>query len=133
MALWTRFLLLQTLIALHLSLGAVAAAKEYPGFVAHVQDGDSFILREASGRESTVRMAEIDAPEHGQAFGEDAKRALKRLIGRRQVTVLANGDDAYGRLIGRVYLDDADINATMVRGGYALGKHPVSHRPRFPA
>lgn len=117
-------LLLPALISLLLSIGAAAAAKEYPGFVVHVQDGDSFILRDASGRESTVRMAEIDAPEHGQVFGEEAKRALKRLIERRQVVVLANADDAYGRLIGRVYLDSTDINAAMVSGGFAWANMP---------
>jgi endonuclease YncB( thermonuclease family) len=102
----------------------VAHAAEYRGTASHVQDGDSFVLSLASGGKSTIRLAECDAPEQGQPFGEAARRHLRQLIEGKVLVVLANENDAYGRLVGRVYLGKDDINAAMVEAGFAWANEP---------
>lgn len=66
-----------------------------------------------------IRLAEIDAPESHQDYGQRAKQALGNLVFGRQVSVDDGGKDRYGRTLGRVYLGQLDVNAEMVRTGYA--------------
>ena len=83
-----------------------------------VHDGDTVtVLR---GREQTrVRLACIDAPEQGQAFGTRARQHLRELVLRRRVAVVAIDRDDYGRTVARLLLDGEDVNLAMVRAGLA--------------
>ncbi|MCP4043372.1 MAG: thermonuclease family protein [Gammaproteobacteria bacterium] len=56
-----------------------------------------------------IRLAEIDTPERQQPFGTKAKQA--RVV---EVT-----KDRYKRIVGRVYMGNLDVNAELVRLGYA--------------
>jgi endonuclease YncB( thermonuclease family) len=88
------------------------------GTVVAVHDGDTLTLRGPSGDER-VRLAQIDAPEHGQAWSRRARHALTRLVvGRSARLVLLDRDD-YGRAVGDLYLDDLLVNEHLVREGHA--------------
>jgi endonuclease YncB( thermonuclease family) len=65
------------------------------------------------------RLAEIDTPEYAQSYGTRAKQELSRLIYRKTVIVKVQDTDRYGRKVGRVYKDDVDVNAEMIRLGAA--------------
>jgi len=91
---------------------------------ARVIDGDTI---EIAGRR--IRLEGIDAPEHGQTCGRRffgtwncgaaAADALRELVDDRSVVCESQGDDKYGRMLGICFVDGADINAQMVREGYA--------------
>jgi endonuclease YncB( thermonuclease family) len=91
---------------------------------ARVIDGDTLTVGEVR-----VRLEGIDAPEAGQTCrrkwiglwpcGEAATAALAKLVGRRVVVCTERGFDKYGRVLGVCFLDGRDINAWMVRQGYA--------------
>ena len=89
-----------------------------------VIDGDSIRVEpSAGGATREVRLAEIDAPEWRQAFGEEARDALVSLAAGRRVEVRPAPDspDDYGRVVARVRLvgREADLNATLVTEGWA--------------
>lgn len=88
------------------------------GHVKRVQDGDSFVLI-TDGRETGVRIAGIDAPERTQAFADVSRRALRAKIERRDVRVDAVKTDYFGRIVGRVFLDDRDVGLTQLHDGLA--------------
>jgi micrococcal nuclease len=67
----------------------------------------------------TLRLAELDAPERGQTYGQRVKKYLGQLAFRKQARVVEVDQDRYGRLVGRVYVDGLDVNAEMVRQGHA--------------
>ena len=69
--------------------------------------------------ELKVRLAGTDAPERRQAFGRKAKETLSALVFGRTVRVVEVDRDRYGRLVGRVYRGNLDVNAEMVRRGMA--------------
>ncbi|WP_259293479.1 thermonuclease family protein, partial [Salmonella enterica] len=46
-------------------------------------------------------------------------RALTTAIATKIVTVIDHGTDIYGRMLGTIWLDGYDINASMVDSGYA--------------
>ena len=67
----------------------------------------------------TVRLEGIDAPERGQQFADQARRRLSERTFGKVVTVRVLGDDQFDRKLGVVTLEDEDINAAMVRDGFA--------------
>jgi endonuclease YncB( thermonuclease family) len=92
---------------------------EIRGKVVAISDGDSFTIQTEDKERIRIRLAEIDAPESGQAWGRSAKRALSRLIYAKAVRVETSGTAADGRTLGRVYVRNVDVNAEMVRRGSA--------------
>ena len=71
----------------------------------------------------------IAAPEGGQTCaragggtwpcGQAATRELQQLVGRLSVRCDSHGNDKYGRMLGICYAGAIDINAEMVRRGFA--------------
>lgn len=85
-------------------LALSAHAATLTGTVVAITDGDTLKLL---------------TPERGQPYGKKARQALADKVFRKQVAVETNKTDRYGRIIGRVYLGDRDINAEMVADGMA--------------
>ncbi len=90
----------------------------YERKVTKVLDGDSFNILQ-QGKEIRIRLAEIDAPEHGQAMGKKSKQALEKLVAGKLVVIEEFDRDQYGRIVGHVYLKDVWINAKLVQQGHA--------------
>ncbi|WP_413895876.1 thermonuclease family protein [Rhodoferax sp.] len=88
------------------------------GFVTGVSDGDTFYLV-IDGQSTRVRLAQIDAPEKAQPFGRRAEQALRELVWKRQVSVTWRQLDRYERPIVQVQVDGLDVNAELVRLGWA--------------
>lgn len=99
-------------------LPAFASAATLQGKVVHIADGDTLTVL-VDHKQVKVRLAEIDAPESHQDYGQRAKQALGNLVFGKVVLVADDGKDRYGRTIGRVRLGSLDVNAEMVRTGYA--------------
>ena len=83
-----------------------------------VVDGDTIRAR-ADGKEIKIRLVNIDAPEIGQPFGNKSKNFLDKLLYAKKVTLLAEGKDRYGRVLGNVFSDKSNVNAMMVKFGFA--------------
>ncbi len=88
------------------------------GVVVGVTDGDTVDVRLDSGM-VRIRLHAIDAPERGQAHGQAAKEALSALVFGKAVQVEPFEQDRYDRLVARLWLGDLDVNAEMIKRGYA--------------
>ncbi len=97
----------------------MAAAETLSGRVVGVADGDTLTLLTTDGRRIKVRLAEIDAPEHDQAFGQQSKRSLTALALNRTATVEVRAHDDYGRTVGMVFVAGRSLDAEQVRRGMA--------------
>jgi endonuclease YncB( thermonuclease family) len=86
--------------------------------VTRVVDGDTVEV-ELDGEVVQVRLAEIDAPEANQAWGARSEAVLTRLTLNKPVRIEGRGRDRYGRLIGRLYVGEVDVSATMIEEGCA--------------
>ncbi len=101
--------------------------RPFPVQVAAVQDGDSLIVRAIHSRydeQYRIRLYAIDAPEHDQEYGREARDYLWRLVWNRTDLILEPVDtDQYGRLVGVLYYRAMDrrrsINRLMVEQGLA--------------
>jgi micrococcal nuclease len=102
-----------------LAVVAPAVAGECPRpQVLRVHDGDTVSLRCAQ-RTMKLRLAEIDAPELGQPYGREARRALQRLLAGRHLRVQTRATDRYGRHIGDLQADGHSVSLRMVEQGWA--------------
>jgi hypothetical protein len=67
------------------------------GRVVGIADGDTLTLLTDSHRQVRIRLAEIDAPESGQPWGNRSKTILSQLVFSKTVSVTTRGVDQYGR------------------------------------
>jgi len=113
--------------------GLAARATEVPrlaGTVVGISDGDTVDLRLDSGM-IRVRLHAIDAPEHDQPYGKAARRELSRLVYLRKVEVEPFEQDEYDRLVGRLWLDEMDVNAELLRLGAAWVYRRYAREPDY--
>jgi len=94
------------------------SAYEASGYCYHVVDGDTIDV-EGVGR---IRLVGVNTPERGQPGYWEAKDFVEKMcLGK---TVYLDIDDAknydkYGRILAVVYVDDMNLNAELLRRGYA--------------
>ena len=90
----------------------------YTGKVISIADGDTLRILYQGGQ-LKIRLAEIDTPERKQPWGTRAKQAFSDKVFGEVVDVVEIDRDRYGRIVGRIYLDERDINREMVAEGHA--------------
>ncbi len=121
------FALVLGFVSVAASVHVAARSDVSPGPVTgHVRviDGDTIAIGE-----TRIRLEGIDAPEFAQtcqrkwfgwwACGTAATSALTNMIGDKSVTCEPRGLDKYGRTLAVCFIDGRDLNAQMVRQGYA--------------
>ena len=107
------------IIQLSLFVVLVACAATIKGVVTRVRDGDTIQLLDSDGVRYKVRLAKIDAPESKQEWGQEATEMLRGLVSNKMVRIVWDKFDRYRRIIGVVYVDNVEINLTMVATGNA--------------
>lgn len=104
--------------ALLFFIGGIAEAADFSGKVLAVLDGDTLLVLR-NNRPAKVRLAEIDAPEKMQTFGETSRRSLSDMVLGKQVKVSSQAVDKYGRMVAHLGLNGLDVNAEQIRRGMA--------------
>ena len=107
------------LLALLLVINSASSAESLQGKVIAIADGDTFTLLNASKQQIKIRLAEIDTPERGQPYSKRSTQALSGMVFQKQVSVVIQDTDRYGRTVGRVYVGELDVNAELVKIGAA--------------
>ncbi len=93
----------------------------------YVSDGDTI---KSKNNEIKIRLHGIDAPEAKQtcknhndvkySCGYRSTKFLKSLINKKRIKCTTKDKDRYGRLIAVCFSGKININATMVREGWAI-------------
>lgn len=90
--------------------------------VVAIADGDTLTARcgePGAYQQVKVRLAEIDAPEKAQPFGNRSRQHLAELCFQQQATIRPTTKDRYGRTVARVECQGQDANLLQVRAGMA--------------
>jgi endonuclease YncB( thermonuclease family) len=98
---------------------APSGSQTLTGRVVRVADGDTITVLDANNAQHRIRLEGIDAPESHQAFGAQSKKSLSEMVFGKDVTVVYQKTDQYGRLVGKILLDGKDINLEQVKAGLA--------------
>ncbi len=95
---------------------SVFADTVHSGKVIKIADGDTLTIL-VDTQQFRIRLSDIDTPERKQPFGTKAKQALSDLAFDKQARVVEVTVDRYGRIVGRVYVGDVDVNRELVAQG----------------
>jgi len=124
-----RFHKLIPLLVLFAAYGIYGATLE--GRVVGVADGDTITIVDVSDTKYKIRLQGIDAPEKSQPFGEKSKQSLHKLIHGKRVSIQFQKKDKYGRVVGKVLLNDIDVCLEQIRYGMAWHyKQYASDQPK---
>ncbi len=123
-----------------IALGAIACAAAERCLVVGVTDGDTLKARCETAdavrpfQEVKIRLAGIDAPESGQDFGTQSKRALSDICYRQMATIRPESTDRYGRTVASVECGGSDAAAQLVGTGMAwvYDKYSRGHENLYP-
>ena len=116
--------------AITLFLSVLGAGLADVSGIPRVVDGDTIVI----GKDR-IRLHGIDAPEQRQtcshhdlewACGEAATGALREMVGDNSVTCRGNKRDRYDRLIAVCFVAGRNLNASMVRDGWAVAYRKYS-------
>ena len=83
-----------------------------------IADGDT-LTAQCDQQQIKVRLAEIDAPEKKQSFGQRSKQSLAEMCLNRRAVITPLTVDRYRRTIAHVVCNDVDANAEQLRRGMA--------------
>ena len=109
----------RTILLEFLYMISASAYADIIGFVQKVVDGDTILLTDDYGKLHKVRLLGIDAPEIDQSFGFESREMLVNLVEGERVIIDSRKKDRYKRILGKIYLDDMDVNLTMISKGLA--------------
>lgn len=113
--------------------GSARAGESFEAKVVEIMDGDTVgALRIDTRGYVKIRLAEIDAPEKAQAFGNQSKKSLSDLVFSKVVRVNVQTTDRYGRLVARLYAGETDVNAAQLRAGLAWVYTQYSRDAKLP-
>lgn len=98
-------------------IAPLSHADTLTGRVVGVSDGDTLTLLEESHDRHKIRLAGIDSPEKGQAYGRYCKQSLSDMTYDQVVTVEWNKRDRYGRIVGKVNVGQDDVNLEQINRG----------------
>lgn len=113
------------LVSLLISEGVTA--DEIIGSVVGVADGDTLTILVSGRNQIKVRLAEIDAPERAQPFGQRSKQSLSDLCFGKDAVLQKTDTDRYGRTVAKVHCAGIDANAEQIRVGLAWAYRKYLH------
>ena len=107
-----------------------AFAEEIIGRIVGVADGDTLTILVNEHEQIKVRLAEIDAPEKAQPFGQRSKQSLSAMCFGKDAVLQKTDTDRYGRTVAKVYCAGVYANAEQIRVGlaWAYRKYPMINR-----
>lgn len=83
-----------------------------------IADGDTLTLL-VDKKPLKIRLANIDAPEKKQAFGQRSRQSLSALCWAKDATYQTQDIDRYGRTVAVVTCDGVEANRAQVERGMA--------------
>jgi len=113
--------------------------------VIKVTDGDTIRVIDDNRKIFKIRLLGIDAPENTEKrfgykefFGDEAKEFLNKLILNKIIKIVTYKNhrgkmfqDKYKRVLAYIYLGETDINAFLVKSGYAKVYRKMHNFPRL--
>jgi micrococcal nuclease len=111
-------LICRLLILILLLLPSIAFSETIAGKVIKVADGDTITILTPGNKQIKIRLSAVDTPEGGQAYGKKAKQFTSRMVYKKNVRVDKETTDRYGRTVGFVYVDGANLSEQIIRNGY---------------
>lgn len=117
------------LLVIHAAESGANQPFEVAARVVHVDDGDTVVMLVNEREQVRTRLASIDAPETGhtskstgrigQPYSTHSKKFLEGMVKGRQIVATCFEQDRFGRMVCALSVEGVNVNAEMVRSGWA--------------
>ena len=114
------------LIIIILFLTSTYTFADFNAEVVRIIDGDTIDVLDDNNQKLRIRLLGIDSPESEQPFGYESSLYLKKILNGKSVKIISKPDknkpytlDFFKRVIGKIMLNDRDINLEMIEKGMA--------------
>lgn len=85
--------------------------------VVGIKDGDTVVVLLEGNIQKTLRLAEVDCPEKGQPFGNNARQFTSNQVFGKLISYIETDTDRYGRSIAKVYYDGKYLSEELITAG----------------
>ena len=93
------------------------------GKVIRVIDGNTIEILDSEKEVVKIMLSEVDCPELGQEFSEEAKKLTEKLVLKKRVVVELKGKDRWGNKLGQVMLNNGKLlHHELLQNGLAWAK-----------
>ena len=89
------------------------------GKALRIVDANTVVIQNDKGKQETVHLSGIDAPEIDQPDGIYAQEQLAKLIGGKEIRIDAKEQSRPGIRIANLYVGKVWVNFEMVQSGFA--------------
>lgn len=117
----------QAIVLFFVCFSLTFAGESIHGKVIGVHDGDTLTMLVDGNKKIKIRLAQIDAPESSQAFGQKSKQALAKKTFGKDAVIIQETVDRYGRIVGDVFVSGENINEIQVKQGMAWVYRQYAH------
>jgi endonuclease YncB( thermonuclease family) len=101
------------------------------GKVSTIHNSVSFTVKDDTGKEHILRLAEINTPYLDKPHGPESLKALKDLIDNKDVSYEILTTDRMGKKIVKANVGTIKINAFMIENGHAWMSKKFGHDPEL--
>lgn len=106
-------------LLIFLSFILLSSSEIITGKVVKVSDGDTITILTEKNEQIRIRFSGVDCPEKSQAFGQKAKEFTAKFCAGKQVEIISQSKDRYGRVLGVVMVDGVNVNKELLKEGLA--------------
>ncbi|UII34405.1 thermonuclease family protein [Fulvivirga ulvae] len=93
------------------------------GKVIRVIDGNTIEILDSEKEIVKIMLSEVDCPESGQEFAEEAKKFTEKLTLKKRVMVELKGKDRWGNKLGQVTLNNGKLlHHELLKNGLAWAR-----------
>lgn len=89
------------------------------GKIIKIKDGDTVVVLLSDNTQETLRLAEVDCPENGQAFGKNAKQFTSAQVFGKKVIFYRINKDRYKRTVAKIFYDQEKyLSEEIIKAGF---------------
>ena len=108
------------MMSMLLGFQTTKAQHDISGRVTNIVDGNTIEILSNDNEKVVIILSDIDCPDAGQEFSEEAIKFTKKKCLRASVKVKITGRDRSGNMMAKVYLSgDRLLNYEIAEAGYA--------------
>jgi len=86
---------------------------------ARALSGDTIAATDSTGANVEVRLSDIGVPQGSQPYAPASRVLLAAVVDGKTLRVVVTGEPSAGRVFGRVFAGELDVNRELVRRGAA--------------
>lgn len=87
--------------------------------IVKVKDGDTVVALLSNNEQEALRLADVDCPENGQAFGKNAKQFTSSQVFGKTIIFYRISKDKYRRTVAKIfYNDEKYLSAEIIKSGF---------------